>query len=100
MTGTSSRGGRCWGRSRLSKWPTAPLGCPRSSRNTSSTGRRRRRVHFLLFSPSGICGGELRIRRAETRVAAAAASDQDLVAGGGAFHPVAQVVPELMCADG
>ena len=30
---------------------------------------------------------------------AAAASDQDLVAGGGALHPVAEVVAELVGAD-
>jgi hypothetical protein len=29
-----------------------------------------------------------------------AAGDQDLVAGGGAFHPVAEVVAELVGADG
>src|SRR3954452_2428496 len=100
MTGTSSHGCRCWERSRLWDWPTAPLDCPRSARSTSSIGRRRRRDRCWLFSRGGICGGELRIRRAETRVATAAASDQDLVAGRCAFHPVAQVVPELICADG
>ena len=50
-------------------------------------------------SRSGTCGGELRIRRAEAGVATAAAGDQDVVAGGGAFHPVAEVVAELVGAD-
>src|SRR5207342_2488209 len=49
---------------------------------------------------NGICGGEPRIRRIEAGVAAASASDQDLVASRGAFHPVAEVVAEPVGADG
>ncbi len=75
-------------------------GWRRSARSTSSTGRRRLRVRCWLWSRSGICGGELRIRRAEAGVAAAAAGDQNLVAGGGAFHPVAEVIAKEMGADG
>src|SRR5882757_7524263 len=78
----------------------AGLGSRRSGRSTGSTGIRRRRGRCWLWSPSAICGGELRVRRAETRVATAAAGDQDLVAGGGAFHPVSEVVAELVSADG
>ena len=76
-------------------------GWRRSGRSTSSIGRRRRQVRCWLWIRSGICGGELRIGRTEAGVAAAAASDQDLVAGGGAFHPVAEAVSRnSMGADG
>ena len=54
----------------------------------------------MLWIRSDICGGELRIRRAEAGVAAAAARDQDLLAGRGALHPVAEVVAERMGPDG
>jgi hypothetical protein len=40
-----------------------------------------------------------RLGRHEPRVRAAAAADADLVAGGGAFEVVAEVVAELVAAD-
>jgi hypothetical protein len=57
-------------------------------------------IGWFRRSRSGVLGGELRVRRAEAGVAAAAAGDQDLVAGGGALHPVAEVASELVGAEG
>src|SRR5262245_45110424 len=76
------------------------LGSRHSGRSTSRIGRRHRRGRCWLFGRSGTCGGELRIGRAETGEAAAAAGDQDLVAGGGAFHPVPEVIAEGMRSNG
>jgi hypothetical protein len=53
----------------------------------------------LPWIRSDICGGELRIGRAEPGVATSTASDQDLVAAGGAFHPVAKLLAEVVGAD-
>src|SRR5690348_3585950 len=74
--------------------PRDQRGSRRSGRSTSRTGCRRRAVPFWRFVRSGICGGELRIGRAEAGVAAAAARDQDLVPGRGPLQPVAEVVAE------
>src|SRR3954451_17867185 len=70
----------------------------RSRRSTSSTGIRRLPVRCWLLHRSDTCGGELRIRRTEARVAATSAGDQDLVAGGGAVHPVDEPVPKSVGA--
>src|SRR5215210_4568012 len=100
MTGISSPGCRCWAGWRPWRWTTAGSVWKRSGRSTSTIGRRRRPVRCWLWSRSGICGGELRIRWAQAGVAAAAAGDQDLVAAGGALDPVAELVPEEMSSDG
>ena len=67
----------------------------RSGRSTPSTARWCLQVPCLLWIRSDIFGGELRIRRSEAGVAATATGDQDLVAGGGALHPVAELLAEL-----
>src|SRR3954451_12745155 len=95
----SSPGCRRSGRWRSWILPTARLACRHSGQSPSRIGRSRRLGLFSPFSRSGICGGRRRIRRAKPGVAAAAASDQDLLAGRGSLHPVAEVIAEEMSAD-
>ena len=49
---------------------------------------------------SDICGGELRIGRAEAGVATSTASDQNLVARGNPLHPEAELITKLVGPDG
>src|SRR4051794_13475573 len=96
MTGQRWPGCRCWGGSRSLRSAMEPPDSTSSARSTSSIGRRLRRARCWFFNLSGICGGELRVRRAEPGVTAAAAGDHYLVARGGALHPVAEVIAELV----
>jgi hypothetical protein len=77
----------------------ADAGMEALSASIGSIGTRLRRAS-AGSGPARCLWWELRIRRAEAGIAATAAGDQDLVAGGGAFHPVAEVVAELAGADG